>query len=97
MLRFIQDIPLSPSDPSYALVRATEEGLARLADVPTLICWGERDFVFDLDFLAGWRIRMPHAEVHTFADAGHLVLDDAGDRILPLVREFLGRHASEVR
>ena len=92
VLRFIQDIPLSPRDPSYALVRATEEGLSRLANVPTLICWGERDFVFDLDFLAGWQARMPHAEVHRFADAGHLVLDDAGERILPLVRDFLRRH-----
>ena len=92
VLRFIQDIPLSPSDPSYALVRATEEGLSRLAQVPTLICWGERDFVFDADFLAGWKVRMPHAEVHTFADAGHLVLDDAGERIVPLVRAFLGRN-----
>ena len=92
VLRFIQDIPLSPSDPSYALVHATEEGLSRLAHVPTLICWGERDFVFDMDFLAGWKARMPHAEVHTFADAGHLVLDDAGERIAPLVWEFLRRH-----
>ena len=92
VLRFIQDIPLSPRDPSFALVRATAEGLTRLNGVPTLICWGERDFVFDLDFLAGWQDRMPHAEVHRFADAGHLVLDDAGDRIVPLVRDFLRRH-----
>ena len=92
VLRFIQDIPLSPTDPSYNLVRATEAGLSRLVNVPTLICWGERDFVFDMDFLAEWRRRIPHAEVHTFADAGHLVLDDAGERITPLVRDFLRRH-----
>jgi haloalkane dehalogenase len=92
VLRFVQDIPLGPGDPSYGLVREVEEGLGRFRDVPMLVCWGRRDFVFDDDFLAGWKGRFPRAEVHTFADAGHLVLEDAGDRVVPLVRDFLQRH-----
>jgi haloalkane dehalogenase len=92
VLRFVQDIPLGPGDPSYGLVREVEEGLGRFRDLPVLICWGRRDFVFDDDFLAGWKERFPRAEVHTFADAGHLVLEDAGDRVVPLVRDFLQRH-----
>ncbi len=92
VLRFVQDIPLSPRDPSYELVRQVEEGLPRFREVPMLICWGRRDFVFDEDFLAGWKERFPSAEVHAFDDAGHLVLEDAGDRIVPLVRGFLERH-----
>ena len=89
VLRFVQDIPLRPGDPSYDLVCDVESRLERLRDVPLLICWGERDFVFDRHFLAGWRHRFPRAEVHSFADAGHLVLEDAGAQILPLVRAFL--------
>ena len=92
VLRFVQDIPLGPGDPADELVRAVEENLPRFRAVPMLLCWGERDFVFDRDFLAGWQARFPQAEVHTFADAGHLVLEDAGERILPLVRDFLARH-----
>jgi haloalkane dehalogenase len=68
-----------------------EEGLSRFSKVPMLICWGLRDFVFDHTYLAGWQQRFPQAEVHSFADAGHLVLEDAGDRIVPLVRGFLGQ------
>ncbi len=34
----------------------------------------------------------PAAEVHRFPDAGHYVLEDAGEEILPLVRDFLRRH-----
>jgi haloalkane dehalogenase len=92
VLRFVQDIPLRPGDRSYALVREVEEGLTRFRGVPMLLCWGERDFVFDLDFLAEWQRRFPDAEVHRFPDAGHYVLEDAAAEIAPLVRDFLKRH-----
>jgi haloalkane dehalogenase len=57
-----------------------------------LVCWGLRDFVFDRAFLDEWRRRFAASEVHTFAEAGHYVLEDAGGEIAPLVREFLHRH-----
>ena len=91
-LRFVQDIPLGPGDRSYAAARSVDENLCRLAGVPVLICWGERDFVFDRDYLAQWRRRFPNAEAHSFADAGHYVLEDAGERVVPLVVAFLARH-----
>jgi haloalkane dehalogenase len=57
-----------------------------------LICWGERDFVFDRDYLDEWRRRFPDAEVHSFPDAGHYVLEDESDKIAVLVEDFLRRH-----
>jgi len=92
VLRFIEDIPLSPGDPSYEIVRQVEEGLPRFAGVPMLICWGMRDFVFDEDFLRGWTQRFPRAEVHRFPEAHHLVLEDEGPRIAELVKDFFRRH-----
>ncbi len=91
--RFVQDIPLQPGDASFDLVTEVQEGLHRFRAVPMLICWGERDFVFDGAFLAEWRRHFPEAEVHTFPDAGHLVLEDAGREIEQLVRDFLSRHS----
>jgi haloalkane dehalogenase len=91
VLRFVQDIPLRLGDPSYEIVSEVQNGLQRFRDVPMLICWGEKDFVFDRDFLAEWQRRFPAAEVHRFPDAGHFVLEDAGEKIIPLVREFLKR------
>ena len=91
-LRFVQDIPLSPEDPSYALLEQVDHGLQTFQAKPILICWGERDFVFDRDYLAEWRRRFPLAEVHRFPNAGHYVLEDVPDRILQLLAAFLKRH-----
>jgi haloalkane dehalogenase len=54
-----------------------------------LILWGADDFVFTVkDFLAGWRARFPAAEVHVLENAGHYVVEDAHERILPLMQAF---------
>jgi len=90
-LRFVQDIPLSPSDKAYGVVEATAEGLHLLADLPMQIHWGMQDFVFDAAFLAEWERRFPEAEVHRYDDAGHYILEDAASEIVPRVVDFLGR------
>jgi pimeloyl-ACP methyl ester carboxylesterase len=88
-LRFVQDIPLSPRDRSYELVRWTDENVRRLRDVPVLIAWGRHDFVFDDHFLNEWLRRLPNAEPHVFEYAGHYVLEDAAEEIVPLISRFV--------
>jgi len=94
-LRFVQDIPLSPRDRSWPVVEATERGLEGLRELPMIVLWGRKDFVFDDHFLAEWRRRFPAAEYHVFEDAGHYVLEDAHERVIPLVRDFLAKHPIE--
>ena len=90
--RFVEDIPLKPGDRSWSIVKEVSDRLEQFSKVPLLICWGGKDFVFDDHFLAEWRRRLPTAEVHTFPEAGHYVLEDAHEEILPLVRDFLTRN-----
>ena len=87
--QFVQDIPLGPDDPAHAVLARTEQRLHLLAGVPTLVCWGMKDPVFDETVLSHLLTLLPHAEVHRYADAGHYVLEDAADRIVPLVSAFL--------
>jgi haloalkane dehalogenase len=94
--RFVEDIPLQPGDRSFDLVRRVSDELSQFARIPILICWGRRDFVFDDAFLNEWRKRLPHAEVHVFEDAGHYVAEDAHERIVPLISEFLARNPLHV-
>ena len=91
-LRFVQDIPLKPEDSGFALIQEVADGLHRFADRPMLILWGELDFVFDRHFRDEWQRRFPAAEVHSFADCGHYILEDAQEEVIPLIRQFLSRH-----
>lgn len=89
VLKFVQTIPLKPSDAGYDIVAEVENSLPRFANTPTLICWGMKDFVFDRHFLDEWEKRMPHAEVQRFADCGHYILEDASEEVIPLVNQFI--------
>lgn len=91
-LRFVQDIPLDPGDRSYGLVEETSRRLDRFLATPVLICWGEKDFVFDQTFLEEWLSRFPQAEVNRFPEGGHNILEDASQEIIPLVSKFLANH-----
>ncbi|NIP99658.1 MAG: alpha/beta fold hydrolase, partial [Nitrospinaceae bacterium] len=82
-LRFVQDIPMTPDIPSYPVVQNIQNHLQEFRDRPTLIIWGKKDFVFTPHFLARWRQYFPEAEVHEVEDAGHYVVEDAYERILP--------------
>lgn len=86
--RFVQDIPLHRGDPAYDAARYIDDHLGELADVPTTIIWGARDFIFDDTFLAQWRRRCPDARIHTLASAGHLVLEDAPETAVNTMEAF---------
>ncbi|GFE58718.1 alpha/beta fold hydrolase [Geobacter sp. AOG1] len=94
-LRFVQDIPLTPGDRNYELVNTVAAGIDQFRNLPISLFWGERDFVFDRHFLAEWQRRFPGADVHSFADCGHYILEDAGEEIVPLIGEFLDRTATK--
>jgi haloalkane dehalogenase len=88
-LKFVEDIPQKPSDPSFAMVKGIENRLSLLAAKPILICWGMHDFVFTAAFLEEWQRRFPQAQVIRFDEAGHYVLEDVPDRIAAHLRQFL--------
>lgn len=88
-LRFVQDIPLEPSDPSWAPLAETERLLPRLAGRSILFGWGMKDFVFDRRILDHWRGIWPEARFATFDDAGHYVLEDVPERLVPMIAEHL--------
>ena len=90
-LRFVQDIPLAPSDASYALVSQVETNIGVLAEKPMLVCWGMKDFVFDRHFLRCWEERFPDAEFHRFEDCGHYILEDAAEEVVSLIVNFVKR------
>jgi cis-3-alkyl-4-acyloxetan-2-one decarboxylase len=89
ILRFVQDIPMNPSHPSYDCLKETERLLYRLRDKPMKICWGMKDWCFDTLFLQQWRERFPEASVTEFPNAGHYILEDAHETVVPTIQDFL--------
>ncbi len=88
-LRFVQDIPMNPDSPSYPVVKNIEENLKLFGQHPVQIFWGAHDFVFNDHFLKRWQEIFPQAEVHRMEDAGHYVVEDAHELIIPAMKEFL--------
>ena len=90
--RFVQDIPLRPSHPSYARLVRVEEGLAQFRNRPMLLPWGERDWCFTPEFRKEFEARFPQAESFPLEDVGHYLFEDAPERVIPRMRAFLAAH-----
>lgn len=89
VLRFVEDIPVGPSDRAFAITESVEAAFSAFAATPTLLPWGMRDFVFNEHFLLRWKALLPHAIVHRFPNGGHYLLEDHPDEVLNLVTDFL--------
>jgi len=57
---------------------------------PTLIVWGRNDVIFPADGARAYLRDLPHAELHLL-DTGHFALEDRGEEIARLMRDFLSR------
>ena len=84
--QFVADIPAAADHPSRATLERVAEGIKDL-HVPTLFAWGPRDITFSDRFLRDLIQRVPHADVHRFETASHLVWEDAD--VAGLVADWL--------
>ncbi len=74
---FVEDIPLDEDHTSFTVLADIAEGIESLADVPALLLWGPSDPVFSDLYLRDLSQRLPHASIHRFVGAGHLLPEDA--------------------
>ncbi|TFD31570.1 alpha/beta fold hydrolase [Cryobacterium cryoconiti] len=89
---FVADIPVPDAHESAAELARISGGIRDLV-VPALMLWGPTDPIFSDRYLDDLLDRLPHADVHRFEGAGHLVMEDVdyaaaaltwlGDRGLP--------------
>ena len=87
--QFVADIPLNRRHPSYATLEKIEAGLSKFRQHPVCLIWGMRDWCFTPHFLERFQQIFPQAEVHRFADAGHYVVEEAHERIVPVVSKLV--------
>jgi cis-3-alkyl-4-acyloxetan-2-one decarboxylase len=86
--RFVCDIPLRQSHPTYQTLLDIENGLAQFRQHPVCLIWGMQDWCFSHEFLDHFLEIYPQAEVHRFNDAAHYIVEDAHERIVPIIESF---------
>jgi haloalkane dehalogenase len=91
-IAFVEDIPMRAAHPSWTELVATEGALERFRELPALILWGERDWCFTPAFRRRWQELWPQAEVRRFEEAGHWLMEDAGDEAIQAIESFLAAH-----
>ena len=89
LLCWSRDIPFQETDPSYPEMKRVEEGLVRFTGTPTLLVWGMRDPVLPESVLRTWQRTYPQATTAEIEDASHFLQEDAPERIVPCIEEFL--------
>ncbi len=93
VFHFVKDIPGSRKHPTFRVLSDLEKQLSSLANRPMMLAWGMRDWCFRPECLDKFVEVFSEAEIHRFDDAGHYVVEDSHEQILPLVRDFLHRHS----
>jgi haloalkane dehalogenase len=93
ILVFPREIPSGPDGPVSDLCGEVESGLERhFRSKPVTIAWAMRDIAFTPEILEqAWLGTFPDARVVRLDDAGHYLQEDAHERIVPALLEFLAR------
>ncbi len=89
-LVFPREIPAGDTGPVAELISRVQRGLERhFRAEPTRIMWAMRDPAFTLAVLEEWRRTLPDAPVTRLDDASHYLQEDAHERIVPQLLDFL--------
>ena len=91
MLKFTRELPLAPGGSVDRMNREIEAGMQRhFAKLPVQISWGMKDLVLRPSYIETcWLETFPDAQVMRIEDAGHFVQEDAHERIVPALTEFV--------
>ncbi len=92
---FVRDIPFTRSHPTWDTLEQLEQNLSRLESLPVHLIWGMKDWCFTPACLERFRKIFPRATVHPLKDAGHYVIEDAHEQIVPLLQQLLAHPQSD--
>jgi len=87
--RFVKDIPMSQGHPTYQELSHLGDSLKTLADLPSLLVWGMKDWCFRPECLRRFQAEWPNAKTVEIADAGHYVIEDAPEETIDAIGRFL--------
>lgn len=90
-----RDLMLAPGNRQALLDRTAQlwlvppEAALRRIHIPTLLVWGEKDKLIPFETARLYLGAMPEARLVAFPDLGHVPQEEAPERTLPPVRDFI--------
>ena len=91
-IAFPRDIPVGDNHPSANTMRSIRKKLGLLNDKAKIIIWGMRDQIFPKRVLDWWKKVYPDAESHGLYEAGHFLQEDAPEKIIAIITDFLRKN-----
>jgi pimeloyl-ACP methyl ester carboxylesterase len=88
-MAFPLDIPVGRNHPSAPIMHSILERRNLLRDKSKIIIWGLKDPVFPRMILNWWLQAYPRTEIHELSEASHFLQEDAPDKIVKIIQEFL--------
>jgi haloalkane dehalogenase len=79
---------------AHQLLSEVEQGLARVADKPALIVWGDRDPGFKQRHRLRWERTFPNHRTQILRGASHYIQEDAPDEIVAAITAWWPGHPS---
>lgn len=86
---FVADIPFTSEHPSHGDMVLLGEKLHLLAEKRVQIVWGLKDPCFHRAMLSKVAAHFPDAAVCELPEASHLLLEDAPEKAIPVIKAFL--------
>jgi haloalkane dehalogenase len=87
--RFVQDIPMKPSHPSYQTLQDIADHLDLFNDCPIKLIWGMQDWCFHPGFLHRFQEIWPHAETVELENSGHYLFEDEPEKCVYEVKTLV--------
>ena len=90
ILDLVRQIPLTSNNTIISFLQTIESGMKQLQQIPVSIIWAKDDPAFR-QYLPPTKTLFPQAEFHLIDNAGHFLQEDAYEKIIPIILNFLSR------
>ncbi len=90
--RFVQDIPMSKTHPTWTVLSELESKLPRLSELPIRFVWGMKDWCFRPECMERMNLAWPSATRRELKDVGHYVMEEAASEVLEELQQMVEAH-----
>lgn len=90
--RFVQDIPMSKTHPTWRVLSELESKLPRLSELPIRFVWGMKDWCFRPECMERMNLAWPSATRRELNDVGHYVMEEAANEVLEELQKMVETH-----